>query len=82
LVALLLSVPTVTSEVAYHVQRGAAYQRLAPDDPMDEPWVKVFAKGEQIGLQEFFDTCGWRYVPQYFSNYPARVLRVRQAGEP
>jgi len=82
LVALLLSVPTVTSEVAYHVQRGAAYQRLAPDDPMDEPWVKVFAKGEQIGLQEFFDTCGWRYVPQYFSNDPARVLRVRQAGEP
>lgn len=82
LVALLLSVPTVGSEIAYHVQRGAAYQRLAPEDPMDEPWARVFATGEQIGLQEFFDTCGWRYVPQYFSSDPARVLRVRRAGEP
>ena len=49
---------------------------------MDEPWVKVFTTGEQIGLQEFFDTSGWRYVPQYFSGDPARVLRVCQAGEP
>lgn len=81
-IALLLSTPTVASEVAYHVQQGSAYRRLAPDDTMDEPWVKVFATGEQIGLQEFFDTCGWRYVPQYFSSTPARVLRVRRTGEP
>jgi hypothetical protein len=80
--ALFLSVPTVASEVAYHLNGGATQRKVATDDTAYERWLTVFAEGERIGLTHFFDTCGWRYVAQYFSATPAWVLRGPDTTHP
>ena len=65
--ALMLCLPTAISEIFYHIEDGRAHKLADRRDPLIIGWYKTFAQSPDIGVSEFFDICGWHYLPQYFT---------------
>ena len=74
-VALSLMLPTAFSEVAFHMSGGSAHRRLDDHDPLRRPWYTTFADNPDITAERFFEICGWRFYPQYFTPKKPRVVR-------
>lgn len=75
--ALLLCLPTAMSEVVYQITDGSAHSRLDHKDPLTQGWFKTFAQSPQINVNEFFDICGWHYLPQYFTYQTPAGIKSR-----
>lgn len=71
LVGLAISLPTSLNEALYHLNGGAAHRALPIDDVMRNPSRVAFSERSEVSVPEFFDACGWRYLPQYFVRRPA-----------
>jgi hypothetical protein len=66
--ALTLCVPTAASEAVYHFEDGSAHTRIRRGDPLSKKWYRAFAASTHIDAQQFFEICGWNYLPQYFTH--------------
>lgn len=76
--ALLLCTPAAVSEALY-VRTGArAHLALGPNDPLGQKWIRTVATKTTYSAQEFFELCGWEFLPQYFSKRKPRLLRDPQ----
>lgn len=73
--ALSLMLPTAISEVAFHVSGGSAHRRLDDHDPLKRPWYTTFADSHDVTAKQFFEICGWRFYPQYFTAKQPRIVR-------
>jgi hypothetical protein len=71
--------PTVASEVAYHLEHGQAHRALPKGDPLRKLWMISFTVRTDYGAREFFEVCGWRYRSQYFTLAPPPLLRIPDA---
>jgi hypothetical protein len=65
--AIVLTLPAVVSEVIYQRQAGIAYSTLPAGDPLNKEWLKTFANRSDYSAQEFLEICGQNYLGQYFS---------------
>ncbi|HEY1090663.1 MAG TPA: hypothetical protein VGE47_06200, partial [Burkholderiaceae bacterium] len=74
LVGLALALPSVVSEVTYLRQGAAAHQAYAKPDPLSAPWMRLVARERRYTAAQFFDLCGWQYLPQYFAPHRPVVL--------
>jgi hypothetical protein len=79
--ALLLCVPTAISEIVYLRTAGEAHRAFASWDPLVQEWVVDFARGDRLTAQQFFDRCGWKYLPQYFATRESFVLRPASVNQ-
>jgi hypothetical protein len=73
--AICLMLPTTISEVAFHLSGGSAHRRLGDRDPLNRPWYTTFAETSDITAKQFFEICGWRFYPQYFTPKQPRIVR-------
>jgi hypothetical protein len=67
---LMLSGPTVWGEASFHWENGARHKALPASDPLAAPFYTVWAKRTNYTAQEFFETCGWIWLRQYFTSSP------------
>jgi hypothetical protein len=74
-VALSLMLPTAISEVTFHLSGGSAHRRLDDHDPLKRPWYTTFAGTHDVTAKRFFEICGWRFYPQYFTAKRPRIVR-------
>lgn len=74
---LLLASLTSINEAVYQRQAGAAHAGQAESDALHKPYLLGFAYESQISVKEFFDTCGWGFLPQYFAQHPAWIAEPR-----
>jgi hypothetical protein len=63
---LAMAAATTLGEVAFLVTHGEAHRALSPEDPLNRKSTTIFALSERIDVHEFFEICGWHYLPQYF----------------
>lgn len=73
LVGLVMCASTAIGEAVFLGQAGHAHRALPEGDPLHERLYTTFVHSDRVSLEQFFDTCGWEYVPQYFSARPAFV---------
>jgi hypothetical protein len=77
--ALALCVPAAVSEAVYLREAGQAHRTVVQaSDPLGVRWVRTFAARTDYTIQEFFDTCGWQYLNQYFSEHKPSIIRDTQ----
>ncbi len=74
--AIVLCAPTAISEVIYLRTAGHAHFAYSARDPLRDPWLTDFARGDQFTAAEFLERCGWRFLPQYF------IVREPEALKP
>jgi hypothetical protein len=73
-ISFLIVLPTALNESAFHLQAGKTYRDLSRKDIIaNHDLYFNFASRPPITVNEFFDTCGWRYLPQYFARSPAFI---------
>jgi len=73
--AFALCLPTTLSEVVYHASNGAGQKIVDQSKPLRERWASHFSRNGEIHAADFFDECGWDYVPQYFTSSKPRILK-------
>ena len=73
--AVAASLPTTVGEVSYHLSHGQAHAAMPPGDPLGASWYSTFATTHQVTMREFFEVCGWRWLPQYFTPTKPPTLR-------
>ncbi|HEV6967723.1 hypothetical protein [Roseateles sp.] len=66
-----LSGPTAWGEATFHLEGGARHAALPAHDPLAARSYVVWARRSDYAVTEFFDICGWKWRPQYFSSTPA-----------
>lgn len=62
--------PTVWGEATFHIEGGSRHIALDASDPLAAPYYTVWARRTTYTLPEFFEICGWKWKPQYFSATP------------
>jgi hypothetical protein len=65
-----LSGPTAWGEASFHLEGGARHAALPARDPLAARYYVVWAQRSNYAVTEFFDICGWKWRPQYFSSTP------------
>jgi hypothetical protein len=75
-------VPTAISEVIYLRTAGEAHLAFPRTDPLRAAWLADFAYGDRFTAKEFFDRCGWVYMPQYFTPKEPSMLKPQPADPP
>ncbi|MDP9965969.1 hypothetical protein J2W37_003696 [Variovorax paradoxus] len=75
MLALVLCTPAAVSEAIYIRTGGRAHAAFDANDPLGQKWTHTAATKTTYSVQEFFELCGWEYLPQYFSKAQPRLLR-------
>ena len=70
LLMLLVAGPTAWGEATFHFEGGSRHRTLPPSDPLSSPSYTVWATRTTYSAKEFFDICGWKWRPQYFTFTP------------
>lgn len=70
LAVVVLSGPTVWGEASYHAEGGRRHAALPSHDPLAAAHYTVWARHTRYTASEFFEICGWKWRPQYFSTTP------------
>lgn len=81
--ALLVCVPTVISEITYHLQAGAAHKNLQQGYPLSSTGYAQFTDYESANLDAFFDAIDTNIHAQYFTKsrpYPIKSNEHRDIG--
>jgi hypothetical protein len=79
LLALGLCAPAAVSEAIYIRTGARAHAAFDSRDPLGEEWIRAGAATKTTySVREFFELCGWGYLPQYFSKEQPRMLRDSQ----
>ncbi|BEP59452.1 hypothetical protein GmRootV213_00060 [Variovorax sp. V213] len=77
--ALGLCTPAAVSEAIYIRTGARAHEAFDSRDPLGEKWIRTAAAAKKpYSVQEFFELCGWGYLPQYFSKGQPWPLRGPQ----
>lgn len=78
-IALGLCTPAAVSEAIYIRTGARAHAAFDSRDPLGAEWIRAGAATKTTySVQEFFELCGWGYLPQYFSKEQPRLLRSLQ----
>jgi hypothetical protein len=80
--AIVLCAPAAISEVIYLRTAGQAHLAFPATDPLRAPWMTDFVYGDQFTAKEFFDRCGWRFMPQYFTQQKPGMFEQPPAAPP
>lgn len=73
--ALGLCTPTAVSEAIYIRTGGLAHAAFDSRDPLGKKWIRTAATRTTYDVHEFFEICGWEFLPQYFSRERPHLLR-------
>ncbi|MET3465540.1 hypothetical protein [Variovorax atrisoli] len=73
--ALCLCIPSAASEAVYIHTGAKAHTIFDSHDPLGQKWLRTVATRETYNVQEFFETCGWDFLPQYFSKEKPHLTR-------
>ncbi|WP_353325347.1 hypothetical protein [Chitiniphilus shinanonensis] len=72
---VILCVPTSANELNYFLGSGSSHRELPPFDPLSERASAQFAYGANYSASEFLEICGWKFLPQYFTQEKPKLLR-------
>ncbi|TJZ77403.1 hypothetical protein [Chitiniphilus eburneus] len=75
LAALILCLPTSINEIGYFINSGNSHRRLPQFDPLSEQAAALFATDTRYSAADFFQICGWKFLPQYFITEKPRLLK-------
>lgn len=73
--ALCLCIPGAVSEAIYIHTGARMHTAFDLHDPLGQKWMRTVATKVTYNVQEFFETCGWEFLPQYFSKEQPHLTR-------
>jgi hypothetical protein len=73
--ALVLCLPGAVSETVYLQTAARAHRAFPVTDPLRAPWMVEFGTTDQVTAVDYFNFCGWKFLPQYFTARRPAMLR-------